>query len=87
MQYFLTSDVIYSQRFLPRLLGEIEDENLEDDVPVPDSLRDPETIAFLPDISWLRPQKVADRLAGIGTGRPGCRGARPPRDRARAASP
>ena len=67
MQYFLTSDVIYSQRFLPRLLGEIEDENLEDDVPVPDSLRDPETIAFLPDISWLRPQEVADRLAGVGT--------------------
>ena len=67
MQYFLTSDVIYSQRFLPRLLGEIEDENLEDDVPVPDSLRDPETIAFLPDISWLRPQTVADRLAGVGT--------------------
>jgi hypothetical protein len=67
MQFFLTSDVIYSQRYLPRLLGEIEDENLQDDVPVPDSLRDPETIAFLPDISWLRPQTVADRLAGIGT--------------------
>ena len=67
MQYFLTSDVIYSQRYLPRLLGEIESENLEDDVPVPDSLRDPETIAFLPDISWLRPQTVADRLAGVGT--------------------
>jgi hypothetical protein len=67
MQYFLTSDVIYSQRYLPRLLGEIEEENLEDDVPVPDTLRDPETIAFLPDISWLRPQTVADRLAGIGT--------------------
>jgi hypothetical protein len=67
MQYFLTSDVIYSQRYLPRLLGEIEDENLEDDVPVPDTLRDAETIAFLPDISWLRPQTVADRLAGVGT--------------------
>ena len=67
MQFFLTSDVIYSQRYLPRLLGEIDDENLQDDVPVPDSLRDPETIAFLPDISWLRPQTVADRLAGIGT--------------------
>jgi hypothetical protein len=67
MQFFLTSDVIYSQRYLPELLGEIEDEDLQDDVPVPDSLRDPETIAFLPDISWLRPQTVADRLAGIGT--------------------
>jgi hypothetical protein len=66
MQYFLTSDVIYSQRFLPKLLGTIEDEDLDQDVPVPGTLTDPETIAFLPDISWLRPQEVADRLAGIG---------------------
>ena len=68
MQYFLTSDVIYSQRFLPRLLGEIEDENLDEDVPVPATLTDPETIAFLPEIEWLRPSTVADRLAGIGSG-------------------
>ena len=68
MQYFLTSDVIYSQRFLPRLLGRIEEENLDEDVPVPDTLRDQETIAFLPEIGWLRPATVADRLAGIGGG-------------------
>jgi hypothetical protein len=68
MQYFLTSDVIYSQRFLPRLLGEIEEEDLDEDVPVPATLTDAETIAFLPEIEWLRPSTVADRLAGIGTG-------------------
>ena len=66
MQYFLTSDVIYSQRFLPRLLGEIEEEDLDQDVPVPGTLTDAETIAFLPEIEWLRPSTVADRLAGIG---------------------
>ena len=68
MQYFLTSDVIYSQRFLPRLLGEIEEEDLDQDVPVPATLTDPETIAFLPEIEWLRPATVADRLGEIGTG-------------------
>jgi hypothetical protein len=68
MQYFLTSDVIYSQRFLPRLLGEIEEEDLDQDVPVPATLTDPETIAFLPEIEWLRPATVADNLGGIGAG-------------------
>ena len=34
---------------------------------MPDTLTDPETIAFLPDISWLRPQTVADKLGGIGS--------------------
>ena len=68
MQYFLTSDVIYSQRFLPKLLGALEEEDLDQDVPVPATLTDPETIAFLPDIEWLRPSTVADRLGGIGTG-------------------
>jgi len=66
MQFFLASDVIYSQRYLPRLLGTIEDEDLDQDVPVPDSLKNPETIAFLPEISWLRPATVADRLSGVG---------------------
>ena len=66
MQFFLASDVIYSQRFLPRLLGELDEEDLDEDVPVPDTLRDPETIAFLPEIGWLRPSTVADSLGGIG---------------------
>ena len=68
MQYFLTSDVIYSQRFLPKLLRGIEEEDLDQDVPVPDTLRDPQTIAFLPEIGWLRPATVSERLAGVGAG-------------------
>ena len=68
MQFFLTSDVIYSQRFLPKLLGKIEEEDLDQDVPVPETLQDPESVAFLPDISWLQPSTVGDRLAGIGGG-------------------
>jgi hypothetical protein len=68
MQAFLTSDVIYSQRFLPNLLGSIEDEDLEDDVPVPATLTDVETIQFLPDIDWLDPSFVGDQLGAIGSG-------------------
>jgi hypothetical protein len=71
MQFFLASDVIYSQRFLPALLGEIQDEDLDQDVPVPATLTDPETIAFLPEIEWLRPATVAERLGGIDTGTAG----------------
>jgi hypothetical protein len=70
MQFFLASDVIYTQRFLPRLLGSIEDENLDQDVPVPATLTDPATIPFLPEIDWLSPSTVGDRLGGIGTGAP-----------------
>jgi hypothetical protein len=68
MQFFLTSDVIYSQRFLPKLLGTIEEEDLDQDVPVPDTLRDTEAIRFLPDIDWLQPSTVGERLAGVGAG-------------------
>ena len=68
MQSFLTSDVIYSQRFLPSLLSTIKEEDLDQDVPVPASLTDLETIQFLPDIQWLEPSFVSDRLGAIGTG-------------------
>ena len=68
MRFFDASDVIYSQRFLPRLLGEIDDEGLDQDVPVPATLTDPETISFLPTIDWLSASKVADSLGAIGTG-------------------
>ena len=68
MQFFLASDVIYSQRFLPALLGEIQDEDLDEDVPVPATLTDAETITFLPDVEWLRPATVGERLGGIGSG-------------------
>ncbi len=67
MQSFLTSDVIYSQRFLPSLLSTIEEENLDQDVPVPASLTDLETIQFLPDIRWLEPSFVSDTLGAIGS--------------------
>ena len=68
MQSFLTSDVIYSQRFLPDLLSTIEEEDLDEDVPVPATLTDLETIQFLPDIQWLQPSFVSDTLGGIGSG-------------------
>ena len=68
MRFFDASDVIYSQRFLPKLLGEIEDEDLDQDVPVPATLTDPETISFLPTIDWLSDSKVADSLGAIGSG-------------------
>lgn len=80
MQFFLASDVIYSQRFLPRLLGTIEKEDLDQDVPVPDTLRADGSIRFLPSISWLNPQFVGDRLSGVagasggGTPEPGLHG-------------
>jgi hypothetical protein len=66
MQSFLTSDVIYSQRFLPRLLGQIEEEDLDEDVAVPAALSDLKTIRFLPHIEWLSSSTIADRLGGIG---------------------
>ena len=66
MQFFLTSDVIYSQRFLPKLLGTISEEDLEQDVPVPDTLRSEAAIRFLPHIDWLNPATVGERLAGVG---------------------
>jgi hypothetical protein len=67
MQSFLTSDVIYSQRFLPGLLSTIKDEDLDQDVPVAASLTDLETIQFLPDIRWLEPSFVSDNLGAIGS--------------------
>lgn len=66
MQTFLASQVILTQRFLPRLYGTIEDEGLEEDVPIPDALRRPGN--FLPDIDWLRPSIVADRIGRLGGG-------------------
>ena len=66
MQTFLASDVFFTQRFLPRLYSAVEKEGLEDDVPIPDPLRRP--ASFLPDIDWLRPSTVADRITRLGGG-------------------
>jgi hypothetical protein len=64
MQSFLTSDVIYIQRFVPNLRGELADEDLTDEVRIPRS-------QFLPDVNWLDPGFVSERVSGIRTGRGG----------------
>jgi hypothetical protein len=61
MQAFLTSDVIYSQRFAPRLLTELKDQELDDEVKVPPS-------RFLPELEWLSAVTVADRISRIRGG-------------------
>ena len=61
MQAFLASDVVYHQRFVPTLQGALDDEDLGDEVQIP-------TSQFLPDIDWLQPSFVADRVRGLPTG-------------------
>jgi hypothetical protein len=61
MRNFDASDVIYSQRFVPAAQEALKDEGLLDEVTVPKS-------QFLPDIAWLRPQTVSNRLAGVAGG-------------------
>ncbi|MFL5867171.1 MAG: hypothetical protein ACJ766_08745 [Thermoleophilaceae bacterium] len=61
MQDFLTSDVVYSQRFVPNLESVLKDENLTGEVDVPKS-------QFLPDIQWLQPSFVSDHVSRIRTG-------------------
>ena len=66
MRNFDASDVIYSQRVIPNLQGPLRREGLLEQVQIPES-------QFLPDIDWLRPTTVADRLArirGAGAGAP-----------------
>jgi hypothetical protein len=74
MQAFLASDVVYSQRFFPRTATELDDQDLGDEVEVPPS-------QFLPDLEWLSPTVVADRIGRIsggggedGTAAPGLHG-------------
>jgi outer membrane murein-binding lipoprotein Lpp len=59
---FDASDVLYTQRFLPLLFSTIKDQGLESDVPIPQTLRQPE--GFLKSIDWLRPSYVASQLTG-----------------------
>jgi hypothetical protein len=61
MQAFLTSDVIYTQRFIPNLQEVLKDQDLIGEVTVPRS-------QFLPDIQWLQPSFVAGRVSRIRTG-------------------
>jgi hypothetical protein len=61
MQNFLASDVIYSQRVIPNLQEPLHDEGLLNQVAIQRS-------RFLPDIEWLNPTTVADRIARIRGG-------------------
>jgi hypothetical protein len=67
MQNFLASDVVYTQRFVPQLQDALKDEDLLDDVPLPEEISRPKA-GFLPDIEWLRPTTVADRIGRIRGG-------------------
>jgi outer membrane murein-binding lipoprotein Lpp len=62
---FDASDVLFTQRYLPGLFRTIKDQGLENDVPVPDALRQPK--GFLPSIDWLRPNSVAADLTGTAS--------------------
>ena len=64
MQALLTSDVLYTQRFLRNLVGVLRDESLSDEVRIPRS-------QFVPDIQWLQPDFVAEHVSGISSGRGG----------------
>jgi CARDB len=61
MRLFDASDVVYSQRFVPEFQLQLKNEGLTGDVTVPKS-------QFLPDIEWLRPNVVSDRIARIRGG-------------------
>ena len=67
MQNFLASDVVYTQRFVPDLQKALKGEHLLDDVPLPEEVSSPKA-GFLPDIEWLRPTTVADRISRIRGG-------------------
>jgi hypothetical protein len=75
MRTFDASDVIYTTRYLPKLYSTIKKEGLAQDVPIPETLRTPK--GFLPDIDWLRPTVVADRIARIKGGGTGTTAATP----------
>lgn len=59
MQFFLTSDVIYTQRFVPELERPLAEEGYLDEVEVR------RRSDFLPDIGLLVPDTVSERLSGL----------------------
>jgi hypothetical protein len=62
MQVLLASDVIYLQRALPELRLEFEERGINEALP---------GSRFLPDLGWLEPDTVEERLSRIGgLGRP-----------------
>src|SRR4051794_35315256 len=62
---FDSSDVLFTQRYLPQLFTTVKDQGLANDVPIPDALRSPK--GFLPSIEWLRPNSVASNLTGTAS--------------------
>jgi hypothetical protein len=61
MRNFDASDVIYSQRFVPEFQKQLKKQGLLGEQQVPNS-------SFLPDVAWLDPTTVADRIARIRGG-------------------
>jgi len=57
MQNFLTSDVLYQTRFTVRLNNALKEAGLGEKVP---------GSGFLPDVDWLQPTVVADRVRSLG---------------------
>jgi hypothetical protein len=64
MQVFLSSDVLYAQRFVPRLADQLKSQSLLDQVRIPRS-------QFLPNVQWIDPTFVTDRIDSIRSGRGG----------------
>jgi hypothetical protein len=61
MQTFLTSDVVYSRRFVPKLGAQLKSQNLEGSVRIP-------TSQFLPDVQWIDPSFVTQRVDAVRSG-------------------
>ena len=64
MQSLLASDVIFSQRFDPALARALAQNDLAGSVRRPQS-------SFVPDIQWLQPSYVSDRVTALRTGQGG----------------
>ena len=64
MQLLLASDVIFQRRFTPALTRALQQKGIVDQVRRP-------TSSFVPDIQWLDPSYVADRVSALRTGRTG----------------
>ena len=64
MQVFLSSDVIYLQRFVPKLAEQLQDKELEGEVRIPRT-------QFLPNVQWIDPAFASDRVNALRSGRGG----------------
>ncbi len=59
MQKFLTSDRIYFDRVIPSLQASLKEQGLSEQPP---------QSRFLPNVDWLQPETVADRVGKLGGG-------------------